>query len=280
MWATHKTGKSLVMLEGAAGAATGRAVFNNPPIIPIDVIYLDMEMTEDDLHDRLTEMGYSEDDDLSHLHYYLLPALPPLDTPEGGQAVIELVERHRAQLVVIDTMARVVKGEENSADTYRAFYRNTGLHLKAREIAIVRLDHAGKDPGRGQRGSSAKGDDVDIVYQLARVDNGFRLDRKAARMSWVPEQIVLEGHEEPHLHHTIGEFAIPAGTAAKIAELDLLDIPAEWPERKVADRLREAGTTPGKGIVLRAAIKARRNRLKVDPTAWIDPPNTVQEGNC
>jgi hypothetical protein len=224
LWAIHKTGKSLITLEVAAAVATGAAVFRQAAGEPADVIYCDMEMTEDDLYDRLTDLGYGPDSVLDRLHYYLLPALPPLDTPEGAAVLFELVARHSATLVVLDTMARVVAGEENDADTYRAFYRHTGRGLKALGVSLLRLDHGGKDAERGQRGSSAKGDDVDVVWQLTPTEDGLELVRRAARMSWVPERAALRRHLDP-LHHTLVDAAWPPGTAELADLLDTLDIP-------------------------------------------------------
>jgi len=42
-------------------------------------------------------------------------------------------------------VARVVAGEENSADTYRNLYRHTLAPLKSNVAPFVRLDHRGKD---------------------------------------------------------------------------------------------------------------------------------------
>lgn len=226
LWAIHKTGKSLITLEVAAAVATGTPVFRQPATDPADVIYCDMEMTEDDLYDRLTDLGYGPDSPLDHLHYYLLPALPPLDTPEGAAVLLDLVARHQATLVVLDTMARVVAGEENDADTYRAFYRHTGRSLKALGVSLLRLDHGGKNAERGQRGSSAKGDDVDVVWQLRETDNGLELVRKAARMSWVPERAALRRHADP-LRHSLVDADWPAGTAELAETLDAIGVPLD-----------------------------------------------------
>lgn len=226
LWAIHKTGKSLITLEVAAAVATGAAVFHQAAADPADVIYCDMEMTEDDLYDRLTDLGYGPDSPLDRLHYYLLPALPPLDSAAGAAALLDLVAHHQATLVILDTMARVVAGEENDADTYRAFYRHTGRPLKALGVSLLRLDHGGKDAERGQRGSSAKGDDVDVVWQLMPSDNGLELVRKAARMSWVPERAALRRHVDP-LHHTPVDAAWPAGTAELAELLDTLSVPLD-----------------------------------------------------
>ena len=69
--------------------------------------------------------------------------------------------------------------------------------LKQRGATWVRLDHAGKDLDRGQRGSSAKGDDVDVVWRLDMTDNGVTFHREAARMSWVPPSVDFVQLDDP-----------------------------------------------------------------------------------
>jgi hypothetical protein len=143
--------------------------------------------------ERLDTLGYTREDDLSHLHYALIPSLPPLNTYEGAAEVMKLVELTGSQVVVIDTTGRAVEGEENSADTYREFARTTGLSLKAAGVALLRTDHAGKDKGKtqGQRGSSAKNDDVDIVYHLQRDGHTIKLTRLFSRIGWAPTEVEL-----------------------------------------------------------------------------------------
>jgi len=145
IFSTAKTGKSLLVLDMVAAAVTGRSVLGLPARPPIRAVYIDMEMTEADLRERLSDLGYGPDNDLSRLRYFQLPSLPPLDTELGGLVLAEVVAGHNADLVIIDTMARVVTGDENSSDTYRAFYRHTGLRLKTLGVALARLDHMGKD---------------------------------------------------------------------------------------------------------------------------------------
>lgn len=269
LWAQHKTGKSLLTIELAAALATGTPCFGTPAKPAIDIIYLDLEMTEDDLDDRLTSLGYGPHSDLDRLHYYLLPALPPLDTPAGAQALLKLVDRHHATLVVIDTMARVVAGEENSADTYRAYYRHTGLRLKAAGISVARLDHAGKNVDQGQRGSSAKGDDVDVIWQLKATDNGLELTRQASRVSWVPERVFLRRYDEPDLHHNIlADTDWPAGTVALAQILDAEGVPI-GAGRPTARRILSARGHKASSALLSKALKYRRQM-------WARPEDLVK----
>jgi RecA-family ATPase len=187
-----KAGKSLLALDACAARASGRDVLGYPAKPPIDILYVDLEMTEADLRERLTDMGYGPDDDLSHLHYYQLPPVPPLDGELGGQILTSIAIERGVDLVVIDTMARAVDGKENDADTLRAFYRFTGRILKAAGIALWRLDHQGKEEARGQRGSSSKDDDVDVVFRLTRLDaKTLKLTCTHKRVPWVPHEVTI-----------------------------------------------------------------------------------------
>ena len=188
VYAGAKTGKSYVILAACAALATGREFLDKPAGDPKVVLYLDYEMTLEDVRERLEEFDYGPEDDLSNLHYVHLPAIDGLDTEEGGLALVATAIAIGADLVVIDTTGRAVEGEENSADTFRAFYRHCGLGLKQAGIAFVRADHAGKDVAKGQRGSSGKNDDVDVVLQMTMIDDGRRLKATHRRMGWYPAE--------------------------------------------------------------------------------------------
>ncbi|MCZ7575674.1 MAG: AAA family ATPase [Dehalococcoidia bacterium] len=257
IYSPAKSGKSLLSLDLAARLATGRRVMDRPAGEPLNVVYLDMEMTEGDLQERLADMGYGPDDDLSHLHYYLLPSLPPLDTPEGGDALVAIARRHNADMVVIDTTSRVLSGDENASDSIRAFYMHTGLPLKADGRTVLRLDHAGKDLGRGQRGTSAKNDDVDLVWELtAQDDDGVKLRATHRRQSWIPEVVDLVRLEDP-LRHERAAHTWPSGTVEVARTLDELGAPMAG-NRAAQKLLREAGYKYRNGVVA-AALRYRNS---------------------
>jgi hypothetical protein len=253
IWAQHKIGKSLVALWIAVTLAT------NGPII---VIYLDYEMTEDDLYERLADMGLGPDTDLTHLYYALQPNIPALDTAAGAKTLLGVIDNlttaypdHDLALV-IDTTARAVSGEENDSDTFRNYYRYTGSALKIFGVTALRLDHAGKDKTRGQRGSSAKGDDVDVVWELSEADNGYTLKRSASRLGWVPATVGLHRLEEPlRFVRTAAEY--PAGTKEVADLLDTLEIPREASVRTAAAAIRAEGAAARQAVIA-AALRFRR----------------------
>jgi len=187
IFAPGGTGKSLLALYIAAGLATGRNIFGHDNE-PIDILYMDYEMQQAQLFERLTAMGYSDKTDLTRLHYASLPPIGSLDKPEGAKQICDLARQCQAKLVIIDTFSRAVEGAENDADTVRNFYRWTAINLKAEGRSLLRIDHAGKDLKKGARGTSAKNDDVDLVWQMTRTGDNIKLTATKKRHTWIQDQ--------------------------------------------------------------------------------------------
>jgi Bifunctional DNA primase/polymerase, N-terminal/AAA domain len=273
LYAPAKAGKSTIVLAIAAAVATGRPVLGRRVHPTTEVLYLDYEMTPADLQQRLLELGYSSDDDLSHLHYALLPSMPPLDTVEGATALLELCDLTDAEMVVVDTFGRAVEGEEDHADTVRDFYRHTGLSLKARGITYLRTDHSGKDVAKGMRGSSAKNDDVDLVWQLSRTDtkdgHGVLLKRTHSRISWIPEQVKINRTETDDgftYVHDIATNTYPDGTRQYMDILTAHGIDASITQNNAIKIIKAAETSSGTKILSRRRIQDA-HRMMVDLVA-------------
>lgn len=241
LYAGAKSGKSLMLLEIAAALATGQPTLSQQAQPPMHVLYVDYEMSAQDIRDRLESFGYGAHHDLSHLHYALLPSIGGLDTAEGAQVIIDAVTHHDIQLVIIDTTARAVEGAENDADTLRAFYRWTGLALKSKGCTYVRADHAGKDTSKGQRGTSAKNDDVDLVWRFTkRTDNNIMLEATHRRMSWVPEKVEIELREtEQGLRHFVIEDKPSIAAQNMTLTLSRLGITSTMPLKEVRAILKD-----------------------------------------
>lgn len=252
---------------------------------PVAVIYLDYEMTETDLKERLEDMGYGPTTDLSRLHYALLPSLPPLDTKHGADAIEELLNHVEAAhpdhhiMVVIDTTGRALQGEENSADTLRDFYRHTGITLKRRGTTWTRLDHTGKDVTKGQRGTKAKDDDPDIVWWMRETANGIQLDAKKRRMGWVQEQVAFVQRDDP-LRFIAVEYDPPKGTQETAERLDKLSVPTDATVNQAQRALREDGEGIRRQVVSAAQKWRREHRthLELIPGTAPEPPKSSSMG--
>lgn len=259
--APGKSGKSLLLLDMVACLATGRPIFgrtnSNPPRT---VLYLDYEMVEDDLLSRLEDMGYGPDVDFSRLRYSLLPTIDPLDTQAGGEQVLAACRALGAEVVVLDTMARAVSGSEDAADTFRAFYMHTAAKLKAAGITMIRLDHTGHSTADRARGSSAKADDVDVVWTLARKDNGLELKRTHSRIGWGPTRAAFSIETEPVLRHVLrGGPSWSEGTKETADLLDELGAPLDI-TKAAALRLLQDNKVGKRGAVVGDAVRFRRER--------------------
>lgn len=196
-------GKSLMMREVAACLASGRSVLGHPAKQPMRVLYFDYENNPDgDVTASLRDMGF-EAEDLENLFVSSFPEFDSFDTPRGGLQVMELVDELKPRLVIIDTVSRVVDGDENSNDTWIRFYKNVGLKLKQRQIAYVRLDHEGKNTSGGARGGSAKRGDVDFVWHYTGVkpNTHFKMKSEKSRVLLDSETVTITRHREPVLHH-------------------------------------------------------------------------------
>lgn len=281
LYAKAKTGKSWIALLAAVAIATGGDIFGETNHYgPRHVMYLDYEMTEDDLLDRLEQLGYGPDTDLSHLHYALAPPIRPLDLELGAQDARRLAASVNAELVVIDTMGRAIAGDENDANSYRAYARLTGMLLKADGRAVLRTDHAGKDASRGQRGSSAKNDDVDVVLQVEPTERGWRIIRTMSRISWVPERTelvrqVYDGGDRMTVRLANGQDYLE-GTAALVEQMRRLGIDHDWSASRAMAALREAGAGARKARVLDAL-----RWMRTEAGNWRQPrePDTNQGTN-
>lgn len=217
LYSPGKTGKSLIAIEAAAAVATGRpAIATTKRADPQHVLYIDQEMTEDDWIDRLADMGYDTTDEqylATHLHLAQLQSWPPMDTAAGGRAVEQAAKHTKATVVIIDTASKVIAGEENSNDTQQAFYRHTLIPLKRAGIAVLVLDHTGKDLDRGARGGSAKTDNIDLAFELLRRGKDLltlRCTHARVRDQLLEEPVFLRRTTGPLTHaietgHTSGE---------------------------------------------------------------------------
>ena len=268
LYSAPKVGKSLLSLELAAGIASGRPLLGTPAQPPRTVLYVDFENDPvGDTRERLQAMNYTPKD-LDNLKLLSFPKLSALDSPKGSEELMAAIDYYQAQVVVIDTVSRAVKGDENENNTWLDFYRMTGVKLKAKGVALIRLDHTGKDQTKGQRGGSAKAGDVDAIWHMTKIDEDtvqLRLD--ASRFTMPPEMKLLLLHrKEDPFRHEVDPNGPRAAFNIKVQmlvdEMDRLALPREWGRDKITQGLKDAGSEVARGKgPLAEAIKRRKTAL-------------------
>ncbi|OBJ26878.1 hypothetical protein A5620_05465 [Mycobacterium colombiense] len=248
-------GKSLLMLEIAVALALGEPVLGTPASDPITVMYIDMENPQAELTDRLRRMGRAPAELAGHpLVYFSFPNLGPLDTAWGGSMLAVEAEKHQPELIVLDTISRLVEGKEDSADTWRNLYNHTMVPLRRQGRTVLRLDHQGHDSSKGARGSSAKRDDVDVAWIMKLNGSDVTLTRDKGRGLSHPEKVVLRRHAAPTRHRPV----VREGKQGECIEaLERLDVPLDASRDEAARILRENGYR-FRNEVVGAARKTRR----------------------
>lgn len=256
LYSPAKAGKSLLTLDICAALATGNSALGQPAGDPVTVLYVDLENSPADLVDRLQAFGYGPHD-LDRLAYMSFPSLPALDSRVGGMHLVAAARYHGAEVVVIDTVSRMISGGENDSDTFHALYRYAMAPLKAAGVTVLRLDHAGKNEEKGMRGSSAKISDVDAAWKLSRTGEGrIQLDRAASRNANSPESVAVDVKTSP-LRHVLIDEGLDDATSRLVVTLDHLSIPSDWGRRRIRKALAEQGYKIG-DHALGKALRARK----------------------
>lgn len=265
------TGKSLLLLALCIAVARGQRTFAGLRVTGRRVLLVDMENTQDDLADRLQALGVTPDTavELDQLVTIHLPPLAPLDAAIGGVELAAILDAYDVQpgdVVVLDSLQRVINGAENDSDTMRAYYRHTAVMLKRRGVTVIRTDNTGKDTDKGARGTSGKRDDVDVELVLtadAEHPERLRIRPGKARVTGIQPVVVNRVIDDDGrlTYSTAGDpFRVAVADAHRA--LDDLQVPTDAGERKAAEAVKAAGRKVVRAA-LRVAVKERRDPLNV-----------------
>lgn len=196
-------GKSVLSRQMCAELCAHRIVLGTRAYKePIKVLFFDHENTIiQDVVPQLRALGYSAEQ-LDLLVYLSFPEMRELDTEEGGKQFEALLDHHKPDLVVLDTVSRTISQDENQNQTWLDFYRYAGVQLKNRGIAYIRLDHTGKNVERGMRGGSAKKGDLDLVWLLSegRMPSRLTLTCEKSRIPLERKRLDITREFEPFRH--------------------------------------------------------------------------------
>jgi RecA-family ATPase len=151
MYGPPKAGKTFAALSMALHIASGTPWFGEKTI-PGPVLYVSGE-GQGGLHKRI--QGWKKATGIQQTNLYVVPFPVKLGVPEHVAALITDAHAIRAQLVIIDTLARSMAGmDENSAQDMGKVVAGLG-YLKAQtNCGILVLHHSGVE-GTRPRGSTA-----------------------------------------------------------------------------------------------------------------------------
>jgi hypothetical protein len=280
-----KAGKSLIVLEAAACIASGRD-FCGHPTIQGTVLYLDFENhPRVDVRPRLTDMGFGPDE-LTNLRFASFPNLPAFDTPAATDELNNLLDKVQPVLVIVDTISRIVEGEENSNDTWNKLFKYSETLMKRRGVTWLRLDHTGKTDTKGARGGSAKSGTADLSWKFTERKSGvYSVKAEFQRMPLELTEFELNRLTTPCLHHSLVLKETTETTNRVEAAIQLLDengYPHDLTQEKTGDVLREVLKFPIGNTLLAKVCQSRRvsqplNHLPKNPKIQYESEYTQNE---
>ena len=276
LYGPTKVGKSLFVLELAASVATGRD-FLGQPTIKSRVLYIDREnLPYRDVLERLKKMGFGADELEGNLLYLSYPSMDDFDTQSGAKTILNWVDIHNIDFVIVDTISRFISGKENENDTWREVYKLTGQELKKRGTTFLRIDHSGKDLSKGARGGSAKEQDADITWSLSKPKtNPFVLSADSNRMPIEVDELKLVLNDKPLRFDwpNSQEFENEEIKIAKwVKQLDETILPPNASVKETGEFIRNNLASSINTGLLSKVVKERKNRWFPEPS-WSDEEN-------
>jgi len=216
---------------------------------------------------RVEEMGFDpgferEAESLSNLVYFSRQWFDDFDSIAGGQQLLDLMEDHACEAIIIDTSMRRLKGANDSFDTLNAFYRHTLERLADAGYAVVLIEHNGKTTSRRMIGSSQKSAIADCVWEYERTSGTHKLTLDVSRHPVSEDTIEFALHKNP-LRYELLESGL-SNNARCAQYLVSVDAPSEITHKTAGDMLRKAGYKIGSdsiGEVLEMRRKQPRGFL-------------------
>lgn len=265
IYSPRGTGKSHLMLAMAAALATGQPILNRPASPPIRVAYIDAEMSRGSLREYLEELGYGPHSDLRNLRYLVDSQIPFIDVVEGGCEVTKWVEGTGAEVVFIDSFSAVIRGEEESNNTYQMAYNFTLAPLKRLGLPVIISGNSGKDKERGSRGGSRKEDVMDFIWYLVRNDGDqMTATCTKTRAPYIPMNSKVQlGREVGRDGQVVYQLPkddmadLPVGSMETAKLLDELGLALDVGSRAAQDALKDAGHGRQRAVVL-GALRYRK----------------------
>lgn len=159
----EKRGKSLIQLAIAVAVASGASEIAGIPVKPGNVLLIDAENGEREIHRRLRAMGLEAE----HASRLTIVEARGFELREHLDRIAELAERHAADLVLLDSFRSLWRGDERDEAQVSAALDPLRQLTHDTDRAYSLVHHAQKG-GDEYRGSSAIGACIDWCVMLDR----------------------------------------------------------------------------------------------------------------
>lgn len=190
IYAGTGTGKTYFCLDIAIKVAIGGKMLNWRAAKPTGILYIDGEVGCGEMKERILALNNGtiplNFNFLGSTHMISLggSALNLID-PEWRREFIHLLQKlPDVKLIVFDNVSNIFTGiDEQSKELWDA--PNAFLvALRSLGYCVILIHHAGKNPGSGQRGTSAREDSVNMSIRLTKIKGQTDEDGAKFEIEW------------------------------------------------------------------------------------------------
>jgi len=231
--------KSFLAMELAVCCATGRN-FLKFVTKPSRVLYVDEENGEVALKERFTALmlGHGlQADNLEKVGLLIFPGLK-INTDKGQKRLKQLVERHKPDVVVLDSLIRVFEGDENASKDMKRVFDTLKTLMAEHGTTFLLIHHVRKGKGKVHiddvRGSS------DIVAGASSVMMINRTVKRSYKLT--QEKNRHKAELSKGIEFTVSDKETLEGTGIEIAflrETESYSTTAEYLEGELKSWLTE-----------------------------------------
>lgn len=173
IYGRRSAAKSFLAMAWAFSIASGTS-WHGRKVTSAPVVYVVAEGASGAKARRRAWMQANHVPKLDHVAWFPT-AMDPAD-PTDASILCQNIERMAAGLVVLDTVARCMQGEENSTEDMKRFVAGCD-RIRERTGASVLLVHHSDKQDSGLRGNSSLGDACDGIVHMAFNADGSRTVR-------------------------------------------------------------------------------------------------------
>ncbi len=189
--------KSWLLLDMGIHIAAGQCWLNefNVPE-PKRVLFIDEEMNVRTLHRRIRRLGDGMDIQTENIPFMAMSQVGVTFDEGGANSLLDALRRSNfdPDIVIIETLRRVMRGSENEAEAVSAFWRNVEPLRQAGKTIVI--SHHMRKPSADSRSNENRNRASGSTDILAGADTGFAIQRQRGGNSIFVECVKSREAEE------------------------------------------------------------------------------------